>query len=59
VSRDRDRFLGLIGLALGERFAEVRSGAVVPRGFDQQPPRVGGPGLGDRPEPALLTGRRL
>ena len=33
--------------------------AVVPRGLDQQPPRVPRPGLRDRAEPALLPGRLL
>ena len=35
---DRDRFLGLAGLAFGQAFAEVRSRAVMPCCLDKQPP---------------------
>ena len=50
---------GLVLLAVAERAADARAGAVVPRRLDQQPPRVPGAGLGDRAEPALLPGRVL
>ena len=43
-------------LAALERFADRGAAAVVPGCLDQQPAGVGGAGLGDRPEPALLTG---
>ena len=36
--------------------ADDRAAAVVVGGLDQQPAGVGGAGLGDRPEPALLAG---
>jgi SulP family sulfate permease len=41
-------------LAVGEPAADARTGAVMPRRFDQQPPCVPGAGLRDRAEPALL-----
>src|SRR5438034_8712832 len=56
---DRDRFGGLAVLALDERRAGSGVLAVVPGGFDQQPPRVPGAGLGDRAESSLLAGRGL
>ena len=43
-------------LAALERLADDRAAAVVVGGLDQQPPGVGGAGLGDRPEPALAAG---
>ena len=46
----------LSALAALERLADHRAASVVVGRLDQQPPRVGGTGLGDRPEPALLTG---
>src|SRR5207247_8305718 len=53
---DRDRVGGLAVLALLERAADPGAGAVVPGGFDEQPPRVAGAGLGDRPEAAAFAG---
>ena len=54
----RRRWLRRAGRS-GGRSAPCRSGAraVVPGGLDEQPAGVPGPGLGDRPEPALLPGR--
>ena len=43
-------------MAALERFADDGSAAVVVRGLDEQSAGVGGAGLGDRPEPALLAG---
>ena len=57
--RDRDRLRRLVLLTIGECTPDFRSGPVVPGGFDQQPPRMPGSGLGDRAEPALLAGRGL
>ena len=50
---------GLVALALGSALADARPRAIVPAGLDQQPAGVPGSGLRDRPEPALLPGRRL
>lgn len=43
----------LAALAALERFTDRGAAAVVVGGLDQQPPRVGGAGLGDRPEAPL------
>src|SRR5205823_12097715 len=56
---DRDRLGWLASLSFGERGADPRAFAVMPRSLDQQPARVRGAGLGDRPEPALLAAARL
>lgn len=43
----------LAALAALERFTDRGAAAVVVGGLDQQPPRVGGAGLGDRSEAPL------
>src|SRR2546423_9421499 len=50
---DVDDLRRVSALAALERWADDGPAAVMPRGLDQQPPRVRGPGLGDRSEPAL------
>src|SRR5215211_6609764 len=50
---DLDHAWVLAGLAAGEHVADSGRVAVVVGCLDQQPPRVGGPGLGDRSLPAL------
>ena len=49
----------LPALSALERFTDHRAAAVVVGSLDQQPPRVSGAGLGDRPEPALAAGGAL
>jgi hypothetical protein len=45
---DLQDVIGLAGLAVGQCGADPRLAGVVPGRFDQQPPCVGGAGLGDR-----------
>lgn len=53
---DVDDLWWLVALAFLERAADAGLAAVVVGGFDQQPPRVGRAGLGDRSLTALLAG---
>lgn len=50
---DVDDLGSVAALAHLERLADRGPTPVMPRGLDQQPSRVRGPGLGDRPESAL------
>ena len=43
-------------MATLERFADHGAAVVVVSGLDEQSAGVGGAGLGDRPQPALLAG---
>jgi hypothetical protein len=56
---DSDCFAGLAGLSLSQPLANGRSFAVMPGGLDQQPTGVRRPGLGDRPEPSVISGPEL